>query len=142
LIYAREQRARKRSGEVSVSGFRRPLPLDETTVLLDSLPVGKYHHWVILGIGEQDLQQSLINKIQGPRLSLSVFDRARNSRLFQNSATLPIVGDCLVVQNHFQEGRIDVESTVVPDEPLFPKFIHEKIDPRTGCPDHFRQGLL
>ncbi len=31
---------------------------------------------------------------------------------------------------------------VVFNEAEFPKFIHEEIDPRARCPDHFRQSLL
>jgi hypothetical protein len=47
------------------------------------------------------------------------------------------------VQDNTQEGRIDVETVIVVlNEAECPEFIHEKLDPRTRCANHFRQHLL
>jgi hypothetical protein len=35
----------------------------------------------------------------------------------------------LLVQDNTQEGIVDVNLAVVLDEPQFPEFVHEKIDP-------------
>ena len=49
----------------------------------------------------------------------------------------------LLVQDNIQEGSVDVETAfVVFNEPEFPEFIHEEIDPAARCPDHPRQHLL
>ena len=37
---------------------------------------------------------------------------------------------------------MDVESAVVPNEAQFPEFIHEHIDSRASCSDHFCQRFL
>jgi hypothetical protein len=42
------------------------------------------------------------------------------------------------VQDNTQEGSVDVQAAVVPDESEFPEFVHEKIDPGPRCADHFR----
>src|SRR6266849_6079791 len=57
--------------------------------------------------------------------------------LFSDSAKVN-----LVVQDHAQEGIVDVDLAVVLDEPQFPEFVHEKIDPRPRCANHLRQHLL
>src|SRR6267378_8501317 len=49
---------------------------------------------------------------------------------------------CLLVQDNTQEGIVDVDLAVVLDESEFPEFVHEKIDPRPRCANHFRQHLL
>ena len=48
----------------------------------------------------------------------------------------------LLVQDNTQEGRVDVQPAIVPNEAQFLEFIHEEIDPGARCPDHFRQSLL
>jgi len=48
----------------------------------------------------------------------------------------------LLVQDHTQEGTVDVKSAVVTNEAKFPELIHEKIDPGACCANHFRQHLL
>src|SRR5579863_3406369 len=47
-----------------------------------------------------------------------------------------------IVQDHTQEGIVDVDLAVVFDEAQFPKFVHEEIDPRTRCANDLRQHLL
>ena len=37
---------------------------------------------------------------------------------------------------------MDLKSAIVVNEAQFPEFIHEKIDPRARCANHFRQHLL
>ena len=37
---------------------------------------------------------------------------------------------------------MDVKSAIVTNEAEFSEFVHEKIDPRTRCTNHFRQHLL
>jgi hypothetical protein len=44
----------------------------------------------------------------------------------------------LLVQDNTQEGSIDVQPAIVTNETQFPEFIHEKIDPRARCANHFR----
>jgi hypothetical protein len=46
------------------------------------------------------------------------------------------------VQDDTQEGIVDLKSTIVPNEPQFPEFIHEKVNARARCANHFRQHLL
>jgi len=44
----------------------------------------------------------------------------------------------LLVQDNTAEGRVDVETgIVVLHEAKCPEFVHEKIDPRLGCANHF-----
>ena len=47
-----------------------------------------------------------------------------------------------VVQDNAQEGIVDVDFAVVPDEAQLPEFVHEKIDPRPRRADHLREHLL
>src|ERR1700692_3601362 len=47
-----------------------------------------------------------------------------------------------LVEDNAQEGRVDVETAIVPNEAQFPEFVHEEIDSGARCPDHFRQRLL
>ena len=49
---------------------------------------------------------------------------------------------CLFVQDNAQKGIVDADLAVVLDKAQFPEFIHEKIDPRPRCANHFRQHLL
>src|ERR1700680_1985532 len=50
---------------------------------------------------------------------------------------------CLLVQDNTQEGIVDLKSAIIVlNEAEFPKFIHEEIDPRPRCANHFRQRLL
>src|SRR5229473_7546614 len=49
---------------------------------------------------------------------------------------------CLLVQDNTQEGIVDVDLAVVLDEAQLPEFVHEKIDSRPRCANHFRQHLL
>jgi hypothetical protein len=50
---------------------------------------------------------------------------------------------CLLVQDNTKEGKVDVETVIVVlNEAECPEFIHEKIDPRTRCANHFCQLLL
>jgi hypothetical protein len=35
----------------------------------------------------------------------------------------------LLVQNHTEEGAVDMKSAVVTNKTQFPEFVHEKIDP-------------
>ena len=47
-----------------------------------------------------------------------------------------------IVHDDGQEGMIDLEATVVFDEPELLELVHEEIDARTGRADHFRERLL
>src|SRR6266481_3704221 len=49
---------------------------------------------------------------------------------------------CLLVQDNTQEGIVDLDLAVVLDEAQFPELVHDKIDPRPRCANHFRQHLL
>jgi hypothetical protein len=46
------------------------------------------------------------------------------------------------VQDDTQEGIVDLKSAIVMNEAQFPEFIHEKINTRASCANHFRQHLL
>jgi hypothetical protein len=48
----------------------------------------------------------------------------------------------LIVEDNTQERTVDVQPAVVLNEAQLLEFVHEQIDPRTGCADHFRQDLL
>jgi hypothetical protein len=48
----------------------------------------------------------------------------------------------LVVQNHVQQGIMDLKSSVVFDKTQFAKFVHEKAYARSGRADHLRQRFL
>lgn len=50
--------------------------------------------------------------------------------------------DYLVVQDNAQEGIVEVDLAVVSNDAQFSEFVHEKIDPRPRCANHFRQHLL
>jgi hypothetical protein len=53
--------------------------------------------------------------------------------------------DDLVVKDNAQEGIVDVDRSdlaIVSDEPQFPEFGHEQIDPRPRYANHFRKHLL
>ena len=43
-----------------------------------------------------------------------------------------------IVQDDTQEGTVDMETAIVLNEPQFPEFVHEEIDPRARCANHFR----
>jgi hypothetical protein len=61
----------------------------------------------------------------------------RATRLF-----LPRESWWSVVQDHTEEGIVDLKSAIVSNEAQFPEFVHEKIDPRARGANHFRQHLL
>ena len=42
-----------------------------------------------------------------------------------------------IVQDNTQEGTVDMETAIVLNEPQFPEFVHEEIDPRARCANHF-----
>jgi hypothetical protein len=46
------------------------------------------------------------------------------------------------MQHGIQQRIVDVNCSVVADEPQFSELVHEKADTRPGCPDHFRQCFL
>jgi hypothetical protein len=48
----------------------------------------------------------------------------------------------LVVENDVQERAVDLQSTVVVNEPHLSESVHEKTDPRSGCSYHLCKGLL
>ncbi len=48
----------------------------------------------------------------------------------------------LVVQDNAEEGIVDADLAVVPDEAQPPEFAHEKIDPGPRCANHLRQHLF
>ena len=51
--------------------------------------------------------------------------------------------DCgLVVQNHIQQGIMDLKFSVVFDESQFAEFVHEKAHARSCRADHIRQHFL
>jgi hypothetical protein len=43
------------------------------------------------------------------------------------------------VQNKIPEGRVDVKAAIVSNEAHLCELFHEKVDPGTCCPDHFRE---
>src|SRR6195256_4360175 len=48
----------------------------------------------------------------------------------------------LVVQNHVQQGIMDLQFSVVFDKAQFAEFVHEKAYARSGRADHLRQRFL
>jgi hypothetical protein len=48
----------------------------------------------------------------------------------------------LIVQDHIQQGLVNVDAAVVFDKPHLAKAIHEKADAGAGGADHLRQGFL
>jgi hypothetical protein len=48
----------------------------------------------------------------------------------------------LFVQDHTEEGTVDVKPAIVTNEAQFPELIHEEIDPGARCANHLRQHLL
>jgi hypothetical protein len=48
----------------------------------------------------------------------------------------------LVVQNHVQQGIMDLQFSVVFDKTQFAEFVHEKAHARSRRADHLRQGFL
>ena len=48
----------------------------------------------------------------------------------------------LVVQNDVQQRTVDLDTSVVPNEAEFPKFVHEEAHARPCRSNHFRQRLL
>src|ERR1700733_12227688 len=48
----------------------------------------------------------------------------------------------LVIQNHIQQGIMDLHVSVVIYIPQSAEFVHEEADPRSRCANHFRQGFL
>jgi hypothetical protein len=54
---------------------------------------------------------------------------------------LACLGDS-VVQDDVQQGTVHFQPVVVIDETQPPELVHERADPRSGCPDHFRKRLL
>ena len=59
-----------------------------------------------------------------------------------NRWLLRILFGKLIVQNDIQQRLIDVNPTVVLDEPELTKSIHEKANSGAGSPDHVCQCLL
>jgi hypothetical protein len=58
---------------------------------------------------------------------------------------IPSLLEALVPQNDAQKGLIDLQPSqlaAVLDEAPFSEFIHEKIDPRSRCPNHLCQHFL
>jgi hypothetical protein len=50
--------------------------------------------------------------------------------------------DELVVKDHIEQRAVHFQSAVVMDESQLSKLVHEKADPATRCPNHFRQRFL
>ena len=52
--------------------------------------------------------------------------------------------EVLVVENDVEKGTVNLQyiAGAIIDEPQFPEPVHEEADPRPGCADHLRQGLL
>src|SRR5581483_3299108 len=48
----------------------------------------------------------------------------------------------LIVEDHAQQGTVDLQFTVVTDESQSAEFVHEEAHPRPGSPDHFCKRLL
>ena len=46
------------------------------------------------------------------------------------------------MQDHVQQGIMDLELSVVLDKTQFAEFVHEKAHARSGRADHFRQRFL
>ena len=95
---------------------------------------------------ERELLFSTLTKYP---MSLRGFLRLASSQMSPGSAPIAMKqegtrpkGSCLIVQDNAQKGRINVEPGVVLDEARFFEFVHEKIDTRAGCADHFGQHLL
>lgn len=47
-----------------------------------------------------------------------------------------------IVQDHSQQGVVDLEAAVVVDEPEPPELVHEEVHARAGGADHLREHLL
>src|SRR6202023_3532736 len=48
----------------------------------------------------------------------------------------------LIVENHVQQGTVDLDAAVVVNKTQFQKFVHEKTHARSRRADHLRQCLL
>jgi hypothetical protein len=48
----------------------------------------------------------------------------------------------LIVQNHVQQGTVNLDMAVVINKAQFPKFVHEKTHARSRRADHLRQCPL
>jgi hypothetical protein len=48
----------------------------------------------------------------------------------------------LLMQDNTQERTVDMQPAVVLNEAQFLEFIHEEVDPRTRCSNHFGQDFL
>src|SRR6266480_4373847 len=65
----------------------------------------------------------------------------KDTRL-SGSARIPRFDLGLVVQNHVQQGIVDLEFSVVFDKTQFSEFVHEKAHARSRRADHLRQCFL
>ena len=48
----------------------------------------------------------------------------------------------LIVEDNTQERAVNVKPAICMNEAQFLEFVHEEVDPRTRCANHFRQHLL
>jgi hypothetical protein len=62
--------------------------------------------------------------------------------LSSGSARIPRFDLGLVVQNHVQQGIMDLDFSVVFDKTQFAEFVHEKTHARSGRAYHLRQRFL
>src|SRR6202171_5692405 len=99
------------------------------------------------------MHRGLVSFLKGDHqwLAEEVLDLSCESQVFrcayqQGSVSMPPFNKrenwCLFVQDNAQEGIVDVDLAVVLDKAQFPEFVHEKIDPRPRCANHFRQHFL
>ena len=101
------------------------------------------------------MHRGLVSFLKGDHqwLAEEVLDLSCESQVFQmrvptglRSVSMPVSDKReswrLFVQDNAQEGIVDVDLAVVLDKAQFPEFVHEKIDPRPRCANHFRQHFL
>src|SRR6202011_1347567 len=65
-----------------------------------------------------------------------------NERRLSGSPRIPRFDLRLVVQNHVQQGIMDLKFSVVFDKAQFAEFVHKKAHARPGRADHLRQSFL
>src|SRR5437763_15471150 len=66
----------------------------------------------------------------------------RGTTLLDGSVRIPRIDLWFVVQNHVQQGIMDLYFSVVVDKTQFAEFIHEEADARPGRANHLRQRFL